>query len=258
MRNIAFAAMKAKITRNDKTFSVNFDLPIDLSIPLRHGSENPSCFYLGNPRIEPIRAESFVGSIAEGGSCNCEEIHISPHGHGTHTECVGHISKERIPVSSAFNRYHFLSQIISITPQVLENGDFCILREQIEALLLPEIEALIIRTLPNKTNKLIENYSGKNPCYFAADACALMAEQNVRHLLTDLPSVDREEDGGAMASHRAFWQYPNHTRRDASITEMIFVSDEIKDGVYLLQMQITSIDSDASPSKPVVYKICEY
>jgi hypothetical protein len=33
------------------------------------------------------------------------------------------------------------------------------------------------------------------------------------------------------------------------------VEDKIKDGHYLLNLQIASFDNDASPSKPVIYKI---
>jgi hypothetical protein len=42
---------------------------------------------------------------------------------------------------------------------------------------------------------------------------------------------------------------------DATITEMIFVDDSIADGLYLINMQIASFESDASPSKPVLYKL---
>ena len=78
-------------------------------------------------------------------------------------------------------------------------------------------------------------------------------ENNVQHLLLDLPSVDREEDAGQLLAHHAFWQYPAQPRREATITELIFVPDEVADGLYLLNIQITSLELDASPSKPVLY-----
>ena len=82
-----------------------------------------------------------------------------------------------------------------------------------------------------------------------------MAEAGVNHLLLDLPSVDREDDGGKLLAHHAFWKYPQATRRQATITELIFVPDSIVDGTYLLNLQIASFENDASPSKPVLYKI---
>ena len=82
--------------------------------------------------------------------------------------------------------------------------------------------------------------------------CALPIFQ---HLLLDLPSVDREEDAGQLLAHHAFWQYPAQPRREATITELIFVPNEIADGLYLLNIQITSLELDASPSKPVLYAL---
>ena len=44
-------------------------------------------------------------------------------------------------------------------------------------------------------------------------------------------------------------------RDECTITELIYVPNEIKDGLYLLQIQIASLEIDASPSKPVLYEI---
>lgn len=74
-------------------------------------------------------------------------------------------------------------------------------------------------------------------------------------MLIDLPSVDREKDDGALASHNAFWNTAGEKRLDATITEMIFVPHTVKDGTYLLNLQIASFHNDASPSKPVIYEI---
>ena len=80
-------------------------------------------------------------------------------------------------------------------------------------------------------------------------------------MLIDLPSVDREEDEGRLLAHKAFWNVKDVTnlnddaRLDCTITEMIFVDDEVKDGSYVLNLQIASFENDASPSKPILYKI---
>ena len=44
-------------------------------------------------------------------------------------------------------------------------------------------------------------------------------------------------------------------RADATITELIYVDGAILDGSYLLNLQIASFELDASPSKPVLYKV---
>jgi hypothetical protein len=36
---------------------------------------------------------------------------------------------------------------------------------------------------------------------------------------------------------------------------MIFVNNEVKDGSYILNLQMASFENDASPSKPVLYQI---
>jgi hypothetical protein len=43
-------------------------------------------------------------------------------------------------------------------------------------------------------------------------------------------------------------------RLEATITEMIYVPDNVADGSYLLNLQI-AFENDASPSKPVLYSV---
>ena len=82
-----------------------------------------------------------------------------------------------------------------------------------------------------------------------------MNEIGVEHLLIDMPSIDKEMDEGKLLAHHAFWQYPTNTQTQKTITEFIFVPNEVLDGTYLLNLQIASFENDASPSKPILYKI---
>jgi hypothetical protein len=59
--------------------------------------------------------------------------------------------------------------------------------------------------------------------------------------------------------HKAFWNVTDvNNRADARLDcndyGDDFVSDEVKDGTYLLNLQI-ALENDASPSKPVLYAI---
>jgi hypothetical protein len=74
-------------------------------------------------------------------------------------------------------------------------------------------------------------------------------------LLVDLPSVDKEKDGGALLAHNAFWNTTGKIRINATITEFIFVPNEVEDGEYLLNLMIAPFENDATPSKPILYKI---
>ena len=71
----------------------------------------------------------------------------------------------------------------------------------------------------------------------------------------DLPSVDKERDNGELLCHHAFWNTSGTIRKEATITELVYVSNKNEDGMYVLNLQIAPFDNDASPSKPVLYKV---
>lgn len=247
--------MIIEFEHNGNKYSANLAEPFDISLPLFSGEHNPNAFHIAHPKFEPVKVGSFVGSVQEGGACNCENLFLNAHGNGTHTECVGHISKERITINQTLKQFFAIAQVISVTPNQIENGDWIVTNESIAKHFSKTANALVIRTLPNSNDKKLGQYSGNNPTYLEPALGTFLAINNVKHLLVDLPSVDREEDGGALATHHAFWQYPHQTRMDATITEMVFVDDSIADGLYLINLQIASFESDASPSKPVLYKL---
>lgn len=239
-----------------KPHKANLRHPHDLSIPIQFDGTNPNCFYAPLPEASPVIAGDFIGDTSKGGLVNFKNVRLNPHGNGTHTECVGHIAKEPYHLPDCLQQYLFTARLLSVLPIRQDNGDAVIMREQLAEVLRPgETEAVIIRTLPNRDDKLQRQYSGTNPPYMHHEAAQLLVDYGIEHLLLDLPSVDREEDEGKLLAHHTFWQYPYQTREQATISEMIYVSDALKDGLFLLQMQITSMLLDASPSKPVVYAL---
>ena len=250
--------MKISFTRNGKNFNADLSRPIDLSMVLHEGLDHVNCFWAPPVEYTPVVAGSFIGSTAQGGPVNFFNVRFNPHGNGTHTECVGHIARERYVLHECLREHHFLSKLGSLYPRRVDNGDRVIFRDQLEEVFAPnEAEALILRILPNDELKKRHNYSGTNPPYLHHEAAQYLVNCGVQHLLLDLPSVDREEDGGALLAHHAFWQYPHAVRMQCTITELIFVPDEVKDGFYLLNIQTASFDLDASPSKPVLFVLEE-
>ncbi|GAB4127497.1 MAG: cyclase family protein [Raineya sp.] len=235
-----------------------FDLtaPLDISIPVQAGENNPNCYFAEPPKFETIIAGDFVGSVALGGTCNYQKITLTPHGNGTHTECYGHISDDKASICQLFVPSFAFAQLISITPRT-KQSDKVIFWEDIESKIdfTKPLEALILRTLPNEEAKKTRNYNQTNPPYLHSKVGEELAIRDVKHLLVDLPSVDKEVDGGKLLTHKAFWQYPKNIRKDAFITELIFVDDTIADGFYLLNLQTISLDTDAAPSKPLLYKL---
>lgn len=247
--------MKITINFNNNPLTADLNQPIDISIPLKEGMETVNCFWATYMDVAPVRMGSFVGSTQEGGNVNFKTVKFTPHGNGTHTECVGHISKEIYTINQSLKQFHFASQLISVYPQKQENGDRVITKDQLEGELIEGIQAIVIRTQPNDDLKLRTNYSGTNPPFIHHEAVEYLVNHGIEHLLIDLPSVDREEDEGKLLAHKAFWKYPENTRVNATITELIYVDNKVKDGLYLLNIQIASFELDASPSKPVLYKM---
>ncbi|GAB2542547.1 cyclase family protein [Rufibacter soli] len=246
----------ATLSFRNRTYQFNPLQPLDISLPLAPGPDNVNCFWAEPVQIETIRVGDYVGSVALGGSTNYQRVHLTPHGNGTHTECYGHISPDpAATLDKCLHRFLFVAQVVSVTPQLQDNGDLVVMAQDVLAQLSLENlpEALVLRTLPNSPEKRTAQYSGTNPTYLEPALTELLAVQGVEHLLLDLPSVDREEDGGQLLAHHAFWQYPSNTRVHATITELIFVPDNVVDGWYLLNLQVTSLVIDASPSKPVLY-----
>ncbi|MHA3786999.1 cyclase family protein [Flavobacterium hauense] len=253
--------MKITIQHNGTAFSADLSQPIDISIPLSNTDSNPIAWYIDKPVIEPVKMGDWVGKVSEGSSTNFNNIFFNPHGHGTHTECLGHITRDFYSVNQALKQFFFMAELVSVKPEA-QGEDFVITKAQIEAVIKGKLpEAIVIRTLPNDAEKKSKNYSNTNPPYLEESAAAYIRECGIKHLLIDMPSVDRESDEGRLVSHKAFWNVKDihnlnaDARHDATITEMVYVNDVVEDGSYLLNLQIASFENDASPSKPVLYKL---
>ncbi|MCU0823082.1 MAG: hypothetical protein MUF77_00385, partial [Leptospira sp.] len=117
------------------------------------------------------------------------------------------------------------------------------------------VEAIAVRTLPNYADKPTKDYSGTNPTYWDAELVKKIGLAGHRHLLTDLPSLDREQDKGKLAAHKSFFGWPKPILPYRSVTELIYIPDSVPDGLYFLSIQLLNIESDASPSRPVLYSL---
>ena len=123
----------------------------------------------------------------------------------------------------------------------------------LEAEIASGIDAVIIRTLPNESTKMLRNYSGQNPPYLEPEICRILCKKNIHHLLVDLPSLDPEQDEGKLLAHKEFWGKNPSRWKESTITELAFIPNSIKDGVYLLNLQVINLQMDAAPSRPILY-----
>jgi kynurenine formamidase len=243
----------------DSSNYIETNEPIDISISLVDGEKNLRAWYVDPPQMKPVMENGFVGSVALGGSVNFRSIFFNPHGHGTHTECLGHITPEIYSINQSLKTYFFKAQLVTVTPiETAINGELdAIIHRQLlkEGEWDATIDALLIRTIPNSSSKTYNDYSATNPPYLSLDCIALLNDRGIKHLLIDLPSVDRENDGGALAFHHQFWGVPDKLNFERTITELIYVPDSVEDGTYLLELQTAPFENDASPSRPILYQI---
>ena len=245
----------AQISVNGDFLQFDLSSPKSIAIPLQEEGQ-VNCYYAAPFSVEVIREGSFIGSIKEGGVVNHKLLKLTPHGNGTHTECLSHIADVEVNMQQISPDELYLAQLISVKPAILPNGDLVIDETALELVKqCDEIEAIVVRTIPNLPEKQVAQYSGTNPCYFTAEFSEKLVALGVKHLLVDLPSVDKEVDGGKLLAHKAFWGFPDAIRKDATITELIFVDSKIPDDFYLLSLQTLRIALDVSPSQPVLFPL---
>jgi arylformamidase len=269
-------ATRLWLEHDGRRFAVDAGRGVSLAIPLDPHGDQPAHFGAPAARAEPLAAGGFVGDTRAGGSCNCEAVTLVPHCNGTHTEGSGHVTRERVSVHGAALKPLFAAALISVEAEDAraapessdpppQPGDRLITARKLAGALaatgVGHIEALVVRSLPNGPDKLRRDWMAPPlPPYFSREAMAWLAARGVSHLLTDLPSVDRLLDEGRLAGHRVFFGMPAGSvaaaevgRPEATVTEMIYVPDELPDGHYALSLQLAAWVGDATPSRPVLF-----
>ena len=248
--------------------------PADISIPVDFDGLQPGFYGASPATARPMHSGDFVGDTRLGGSCNAAHVTLIAHCNGTHTECVGHITDERISIHELATAALYTCTLVSVEPQTAsdsaENGgpacagsDRLVTREALTAAAgTLDSTALAIRTLPNPADKRTRAYEAGTTPYFSVEAMQWIVGQGIEHLLVDTPSVDRLEDGGRLTAHRVFWGLTPQgrsageaARAAATITELIYVPDALRDGHYLLDLQVAPFVSDAAPSRPLLHAL---
>ena len=251
--------MIVSLDYKNKKYWIDLSQPIDISIP----TGRVKCFYAPDFRATPYVSGDFIGSVKAGAPVNFYNVHCTPHGNGTHTECLGHITEKQESVNQQLQQYHHIAYLVSVDLEK-RGGDEIITENALAENCPNELpNTLIIRTLPNTLSKLSRDYSGTNPPYLHEKVMKFITKKGIEHLLIDLPSVDKEKDNGLLVGHRIFWNLNhqannNKPRAHCTITEMVFIDNAYKDGLYFINLQIAPFDLDASPSKPVLYKMTTF
>lgn len=245
--------MQGLIVVNGQNYQFDLTQFCEIHIPVKRNNGVAS-FGIENAQYQVYQSGEFIGSKAQGSSCNLETITFTPHGNGTHTECVGHIANEVYLVNDFVLDIFYNAYLISLPIKSI-GDDNIVDFSSFDWKLLQDCKAIIIRTEPNLEDKKNKDYSGKNAPFIHHEDMQRVVDAGIEHFLIDLPSVDKEWDGGKLAAHHTFWKYPKNTRTQASITEFIFVPEQVADGLYLLKLNISPFISDAAPSKPTIYPL---
>ncbi|MCC6817896.1 MAG: cyclase family protein [Bacteroidia bacterium] len=247
--------MSAILNFNDLSVKIDLNNPIDITIPINK-SDNVNCYYLDEPQFSYFESPEFSGNLSKGGSVNCEKISFYPHASGTHTECALHV------VDVSFDARHLsikplqLVQLLTVQPALIQQ-DSVITKELFNSFnKIKDCDAIVIRTSPNSESKLHKNYSSSNPPYFDPEVLTFLREMGFKHLLTDLPSIDKESDEGRLAAHKNWFLENGKAEPIRTITELIYVPNHLTDGLYVLSMQLPAIQTDAVPSRIYLYS-CE-
>ena len=259
----------SKIKIEGYNYKINLNKPNDISIPIDSIKKGPS-FYDENPvKINYYKSNDKEWSVKEEAPCNIPIINLNIHCGSTHTECRSHITKEELSVTDCVSNSFTPCYLISIKPSnnikddsyhyKIDKNDLMITRDvlyqKLKNINNQFIKSLIIRTLPNSKTQLTKNYNTNNNAFLSNEAICYLKSIGVKNLIVDLPSIDRYDDGGLLGNHKIFWDINKKECNNNTITELAYINDKIKDGEYLLSLNIMNLKLDASPSRPIIYKI---
>ena len=261
-----------------RRLNADFAQPLSIAIPLDFNGPQPSFYDAPAATARPYRESGFVGDTRAGGSCNCEQLTLVPHCNGTHTECVGHVTDDRVAVTERVRGGIVLALLVSLHPVTAASTsedsdpppaatDLLVTAEALGVAFSaqpgPAPRALVVRTLPSNATRLTQAYRGGAPApYLSRQAATWLVQHDIEHLVLDLPSADRADDRGRLTAHRLFFGLPaggrqarDAERPEASITELAWVAPTIRDGWYMLDLQIPAFLTDAAPSRPLLYPV---
>ena len=274
---MSLPAQPAWIVFDGRDLGIDTANPVSLALELDFEAAQPRHFGAPPASARPFEVGGFKGAVARGASCNCEVLTLIPHCNGTHTECVGHLTRERLDVSRIAPYGFVPALLVSLEPQPAADtaessapapqlGDLLITRRALEEEWPAELpftpRALIIRTRPNSADKRSRDYGEELAPYLSQPAAQLLVERGIRHLVVDVPSIDRAHDEGVLTAHRIFFGLPagstelaRAARANSTITELAFVPEGLRDGAYLLELQLPALGGDAVPSRPLLYPL---
>lgn len=276
------AGLIARAIVGDREVAIDLAQPIDLAIPLEFDGPQPRHFGAPPARSQAFVAGTFEGDVARGASCNCRTITLTPHCNGTHTEGVGHLTREPLDAHRLVPPGLLAALLLSVEPEAAyttsessdpfpHSADPLITQHALFGAwarvtrasgLQLDPQALVVRTLPNDPTKRTRDHTHAVAPYFSREAMEEVVSRGIEHLVLDTPSLDRAHDEGRLTAHRVFFGLPPASRSSAdarrahcTVTELAYVPDAAPDGAYLLALHVPALGGDAVPSRPLLYRL---
>ena len=265
--------MKTSVNIKNNNYMIDFSKGNDISIPYDFDNGNQPNFYnVPKGTKTPLTIGKQEFDVTRKMGCNVYVYNYNIQCTGTHTECVGHISSQKVYVNTLIPHELIPTYLITVKPIVHHNTldsyhanlteDDLVISKDLLYEILNKIDTdlytgLIIRTHPNSLDKKTQHYQNKRAPFLTNDAMYYINELNINYLFVDLPSIDRDDDGGKLFNHKIFWNFDEQSKKYSHklITEMIFVNNTIKDGPFLLNLKTPNFMVDAIPSSPILYTI---
>jgi kynurenine formamidase len=271
--------LNARLSVANREVRIDLSKPVSLAIDLDFSERQPRHFGAPPASTRPVAVPGFSGSVAQGASCNCQTLTLIPHCNGTHTECVGHLTREPADAYRVAPLGLLPALLVSVEPVDAaqargestepkpQAGDELITRQALaaswnKAVPLFEPRVLVLRTLPNPPAKRYQDYTNQTPPYLSREAALWLVERGIEHLVVDLPSIDRSHDEGRLTVHRIFFGLPRGSttlaqaaRPNSTVTELAYIPDTAPDGAYLIEIQVPALAGDAVPSRPLLYPV---
>ena len=248
-----------EIKYNGRQYLISSKNAVDLSIKNTFSGNAPTFYNSSQPGVNPLISGNFIGDVNQGGSCNVPLVSINIHCTGTHTECEGHINKSNVKIVDVCPIGLIPALLITIEPELASGTeesyhaesmeDMVITKKSIQKKISQTHSGLIIRTTPNEKSKKSRDYDRDIAPFLTNEAIDYIASEGVEHLLVDLPSIDKADDGGELGNHKRFFKYGK------TISELLFIENYIDDGFGFLHIQIPNWSLDAAPSRPIFYQV---
>ena len=241
-------------------------------------------FHLPKLSTSPFEVSGvFIGDVEQGGSCNVDILHLSPH-KLTHLQTETHIISEGTNISD-LGLIEGFALVVDLSGWMGLEKDETLdsngrkstnsisvaqlqyaVDEAIGQVLSPEqrFNLLAIKTRLS-LDREDTDYTGRDPLHLEPEVAQFIHDyheivgnpgRQIQTLILDLPSIDREDDGGLLLAHRNYFGIKDGKSQGEkrSLVEFAYLRG-LETGLYYCQIHPYPIQTNAIIVNPVFYPL---